>query len=119
MRPSTLFSLLATSLALLSQSPIAFAAPIPSPVDSVGVKRCVNTGCRIAEPSNADATPQSTDLRLAAALISALQAYQEQYGTSDPNPVTDFATPSEPSGDGPTTDGSPTVDIELLAGDAL
>jgi len=72
------------------------------------------------QPSNADATPQSTDLRLAAALISALQAYQEQYGTSDPNPVTDLATPSEPSGGGPTTtDGSPTVDIELLAGDAL
>jgi len=72
------------------------------------------------QPSNADSTPQSTDLRLAAALISALQAYQEQYGTSDPNPVTDLAIPLEPSGDGPpTTDDIPTADIELLAGDAL
>jgi len=123
MRIWNLFSLLGTGLALLS---LAFAAPIPSPGDLVVVKRssCYLTGCRIAEPSNPDSASQSTDLRLAAALIAALQDYQKQYGSSsDPNPITELATIPDPSaepGDGsPTTDGSPTVDIAELADDAL
>jgi len=73
------------------------------------------------QPSNPDSTFQSTDLRLAAALIAALQDYQKQYGSSDPNPSTDFATLSDPSaqpGDDPTTtDGSPAVvSAELVDG---
>ena len=76
-------------------------------------------------PSNTDTTPQSTNLRLAAALIAALQLqdYRKQDGPSDPNPITDSATPPDPStqpGDGPTmTDITPIVDIAELVGDAL
>jgi len=76
-------------------------------------------------PSNTDTTPQSTNLRLAAALIAALQLqdYRKQDESSEPNPITDIATPPDPSaqpGDGPTmTDGTPTVYIAELAGDAL
>jgi len=73
-------------------------------------------------PSNTDTRPQSTNLRLTAALIAALQVYQKQYGSSDPNLITGFATPPDPSarpGDGPTmTDGNPTVFTAELAGSA-
>lgn len=77
----------------------------------------------LRQPTNTTSTTtQSTDLRLAAALIAALQEYQNQYGASDPNPIA-ITTSSDPSGqpanDPPTTDGSPAVAVAELLGGAL
>lgn len=73
----------------------------------------------LRQPTNTTSTTsQSTDLRLAAALIAALQEYQNQYGASNPNPIA-ITTSSDPSGQPPTTAGSPAVAVAELLGGAL
>ncbi|KAN0125703.1 hypothetical protein V8E52_000910 [Russula decolorans] len=73
MRSTTIVSLV-VSWALISQSPAAYAAPIPSRVDSVGGKRCIGDGCKFTEPP--DTTSQSEVQNLVDVLINALQTFQ-------------------------------------------
>lgn len=70
-------------------------------------------------------TPQTGDtptvLGMVDMLISALDAYRNQYTSSGPPSATDFTIPAA-SADDPTTDGSPAVaavNTPELAGEAL
>jgi len=97
MRSSTVLSLLAASLALLSQSPATYAAPVPSDTDSAGIKRqtCNMFGCRVTgPPSGTASTPDSPVEKLVKVLIGALQQYQNS--TSSATPPVDLATPVGP-----------------------
>ncbi|KAI0250902.1 hypothetical protein BJV78DRAFT_1216283 [Lactifluus subvellereus] len=60
MRSTTAFSLFVACLALLSfETPVAFAAPIPSQADSIHVRAgpCIATGCRLIEISERSSDP--------------------------------------------------------------
>ncbi|KAI0251125.1 hypothetical protein BJV78DRAFT_488497 [Lactifluus subvellereus] len=96
MRSTTVFSLLAASLTLLSQTPAVVAAPVPSQRDLAQAKRCGWEGCRIAEipPSDPVNESQST-LRVSIdGLIAALTVFMNSLPT-DSTPAVDLAF-SEP-----------------------
>ncbi|KAI0297918.1 hypothetical protein BC826DRAFT_135063 [Russula brevipes] len=94
MRSTTLFSLLATSLALLSQSPATCAAPVPSDVDSAGIKRqCSTMSCRATAPPSGT-TPGSPVDELVKVLMGALQRFRNS--TSSATPPIDLANPVGP-----------------------
>jgi len=100
MRSTTVFSFLAASLALLTQSPAAYAAPVPYEVDPAGVKRrCYMGSCKFAEPSpetDTVSTPASATNLLVKMLIETLENYQNITLTSSGTPSVNLATPVEP-----------------------
>ncbi|KAH9976057.1 hypothetical protein BJV77DRAFT_1074425 [Russula vinacea] len=59
MRSTTVVPLLVASLALISQSPAARAATVPSQSD-FGKRGCVAVNCRIAEPPDTNTTTNTT-----------------------------------------------------------
>ncbi|KAI0002205.1 hypothetical protein BJV74DRAFT_817770 [Russula compacta] len=133
MRFTTVFSLLATGLALLSQSPVAYAAPTPFKISSgVEKRQCMSMPCRIAEAPNSgnntsSGSNQSSDSsasQLANVLVIALQNYLNSGSSSNTNtnstsPAVDAAVPSSSPSPSPLA-APPTVeDTDALAGDAL
>jgi len=124
MRSTTVLSFFVTSLALLSQSSIAYAAPIPSPVDSAAAKRMCDLGyCRIATGSdtNTDTASQSQTVQLAQVLFDALQQYLNGASPSNITSNIDLASTPEDIGsdDLTTVDDDLIKEVAALAGDAL
>jgi len=127
MHSATVLSFFAASLALLSQSPIAYAAPLPSPVDSAAAKRgCDFAYCRIATGSdiNTNTTSQSPTVQLAQVLLNALQQYL--HGSSPSSNTTSTielvsASPLEDTGsdDSTSVDDDLSTDAAALAGESL
>jgi len=115
MRSTTVVSLLFAGWALLSQSPAAYAVPVPAQVNSAVERRQCNTfSCRIAEPTTTDTTSQTDVQALVSVLISALKSYQAQNSSSNSSTVVDLAAP-EDTGAEPV----PILDAIELADDAL
>ncbi|KAI0000938.1 hypothetical protein BJV77DRAFT_250724 [Russula vinacea] len=111
MRYTTVVSLLVASWAVLSQSPAAYAAPVPNNVVSAAGKRQCSMGeCKIATTPDTDTTSQSGVQSLVNVLISALQTYQAQNAPSNFNSTADFAVPEDT---GPEPE--PVVDAMELA----
>ncbi|KAH9067632.1 hypothetical protein EDB87DRAFT_1818837 [Lactarius vividus] len=106
MRPTTVLSFLAASMAVLSQSPAVYAAPIPSEVNSAGTKRfCQMSSCRVTElPTTAtDDNSPSSVLKLVNSLIETLISLKEEFSsTNTTTPTIDWASPSPELG--PTTE---------------
>ncbi|KAH9953837.1 hypothetical protein BC827DRAFT_1246033 [Russula dissimulans] len=146
MRPATVLSFFAASLALLSrgdhflsgvrwieltfvepESPIAYAAPLPFPVDSAAAKRgCDFAYCRIAigYDINTDTSSQSPTVQLAQVLLNALQEYL--HGSSPSSNTTSIvelvsASPLEDTGsdDSTSVDDDLSTDAAALAGESL
>jgi len=111
MRPTTVFTFLAASVAVLSP---VIAAPVPN-VDSAGTKRdCTYSECRTAELPTTDAnSSQSSLTTLVALLIQTLTDFQTNNSQTNTTSIVDLSTPSPALG--PVAD----IDINELVGTAL
>ncbi|KAI9441641.1 hypothetical protein H4582DRAFT_1933942 [Lactarius indigo] len=103
MRPTTVLSFLVASIAVLSQAPAVYAAPIPSEVNSAGTKRyCALSTCRVAElpTTTTDDSSQSSMLKL---------SFKEDISstnTTTTTPAIDLASPSPELG--------PVTEIDII-----
>ncbi|KAH9174952.1 hypothetical protein EDB89DRAFT_425296 [Lactarius sanguifluus] len=95
MRPTTVLSFLAASMAVLSP---VYAAPVPREVTSAGAKRyCRFTTCRTAElpTTTTDDSSQSLVLKLVDSLIDTLISLKEDISsTNGTTPTIDWASSS-------------------------
>ncbi|KAH9006166.1 hypothetical protein EDB86DRAFT_2872102 [Lactarius hatsudake] len=112
MRPTTVLSFLAASMAVLSP---VYAAPIPSEVNSAGAKRfCSLTVCRVAElpTTTTDDSSQSLVLKLVDSLIDTLTSLREDISPTNTTTLAiDLASPSPELG--------PASEIDVVEPDAL
>ncbi|KAI9465271.1 hypothetical protein BJY52DRAFT_1246184, partial [Lactarius psammicola] len=89
MRPTTVLSFLVASMAVLSQSPAVYAAPIPTELDSAETKRgCTYIICRTAELPTTNDSSQTPLLKLVTALIDTLTSIKtDMLSTNTTSPV--------------------------------